>query len=1429
MANPLTSTTNERYLENWLATGPDSSMEALAVKPASEMEYLLTDMPSYKQLKLAVDTRNSVDDAIGEHPLAYLYYRSKDTAVIHKFFVPEFLYMLKSCHFDNKLIRTVHDNTWVGQVEKLPAPKLDIAIIDKFRKSHQAAKPLKLMPHQQQFIEEYPEKKLHNFLRGHILSFDQGLGKTITAIALMLALQKDYVFIVAPKNTLVETWKNQLQQFFGVLSEQITMVGDSLDGPIYQGQWFIFNHESMDKISTIIKNHEPNFRNAKIGLVCDESHKLLRMSADRTKNAITLSQQLAAITSTDDLDLLMMSGTPIKCCGDELIPMLIMLDPLFDERARKIFRQMIGNKHHAHPMLHRRLDRLMTRVLKSDLSDNELPPKLEHDLFIPLPDGNRYCNEAVIATLTAYERERWAYHRDRMPEYRKNVFDALNYLAQTAIGKTKEFQTYLERLAACANMEINILLGQKWIIDLKVYEDDVLIPAMPQQYRQPFLDSRAAVKYLSLKIKGEVLGYLLSAFIIPLATDLARSEAWLELIESSQKKTIVFSSYNEPLTVAADNCKRHGYKPVTIYTDTASQLTQLLEQFKTKPNLNPLCASLNMLSTGATLIVANTIIFLNLPWRSVDYAQATDRIHRIGQDADCHIYRLHLDTGNVPNISTRLTDIMEWSNDRFNEIVEGSLTPKEKQSLANEFTGMGAIATSWKVPLDALSTVGTIQRLFSLEAYQTTPDAVCGKVASLPLIPEGYWGEQVAFKDDIDAKLEPGDVLLLVPRMGRMLGNGLKQYREGLSEGRLFSGLAIVAERPDTVYHYTVADRKMRPEATRLKTLMDNCFAIVNLRHIWLKKKLNLKDRKLIGLKLAHYYHRLVTRPRTQTREFIQELHADAIGDNVYLKDLVHAQKYAEIPRPMQLKYHAKFRFEELLDSPYFSTKSVWVNRLDSTTPALLRQAGCNCKHWSVEQLSPSQEWLLATDAQCQELLVSAKPLTRKQLLAQIQEGDILLPRRRMELANNVNKIYTNVQALVTGVNFSSCKMYSQQEVIGYGITTASTDLAAIKLEQFCDDFSDAVLLRHRTATPQQKRQVTKLLRQILDMDRRYGFGEVFWSVLHKLFGGFNTKHDYVEILKGMVQDLHNGKQLNYHMFCSSIVAILYDMVGAPLKLVQGVLPYRALPSDVLKASALEVVGIYHNPVAAENQDKPKAALGLEAFTGERIVGSMEAAVSSKRKAICKRIYEVCDLADPSGFNSQYYHQLLDKMTDKQFAEWMQLIKEGKWQIHLVAPNMTKHILTNANLVKCADKMGLKLMHRLWMTDKATGEQYLTDNEYLVLRIPIRRQQQFLDEKRSIATTERQVDSLTGQVTGDSKAASFTNPEIQVLMARGLTKTLEEFINVRGGNIGNYGEFKRSLEENGSVTLNQMDPSSRTRSAVMAGVLLTAMCLDNNF
>ncbi len=44
------------------------------------------------------------------------------------------------------------------------------------------------------------EKQKYN-LRGLILAFEQGLGKTMTSLALMESLGKDCIIIVAPKST----------------------------------------------------------------------------------------------------------------------------------------------------------------------------------------------------------------------------------------------------------------------------------------------------------------------------------------------------------------------------------------------------------------------------------------------------------------------------------------------------------------------------------------------------------------------------------------------------------------------------------------------------------------------------------------------------------------------------------------------------------------------------------------------------------------------------------------------------------------------------------------------------------------------------------------------------------------------------------------------------------------------------------------------------------------------------------------------------------------------------------------------------------------------------------------------------------------------------------------------------------------------------
>jgi hypothetical protein len=184
-------------------------------------------------------------------------------------------------------------------------------------------------------------------------------------------------------------------------------------------------------------------------------------------------------------------------------------------------------------------------------------------------------------------------------------------------------------------------------------------------------------------------------------------------------------------------------------------------------------------------------------------------------------------------------------------------------------------------------------------------------------------------------------------------------------------------------------------------------------------------------------------------------------------------------------------------------------------------------------------------------------------------------------------------------------------------------------------------------------------------------------------------------------------------------------------------------------------------------------------------------------------------------------------MTDSEFDLFMKQIRDNKAKLYVTLPNMLPTI-TTAELVQLAEDLDVKIFHKLWIKDPTTGKHMLTNEAHMVLKLPIRRQQQFLDKKMSVPDSDRKIDQLTGQVTSDDKSSALSNPEIQILYSRGLETTLMELIKVRGGDINAYGEFKRQMEETGEGELNMIDLNSRTRSAVIAGVYMTGMHIGNN-
>lgn len=222
--------------------------------------------------------------------------------------------------------------------------------------------------------------------------------------------------------------------------------------------------------------------------------------------------------------------------------------------------------------------------------------------------------------------------------------------------------------------------------------------------------------------------------------------------------------------------------------------------------------------------------------------------------------------------------------------------------------------------------------------------------------------------------------------------------------------------------------------------------------------------------------------------------------------------------------------------------------------------------------------------------------------------------------------------------------------------------------------------------------------------------------------------------------------------------------------------------------------------------------------------------MAGNRQAAEKVLLKLIDDMDPKGVNGKIYREeLLPSMADKQFDKWMDDIESGKQFLPLYYPNMTKSGITTKNNIAVAEKWGIKLFQRIYVTDNKTGQRVLTPKEIPVLHFPVRRLAQTLEKKMATAEDNIHLDELTDQVTGVSKASAISNPEIIILEAMGFKDMLLEFMKYRGGDQKGYRLMERSIAETGKVTTEALDPYSGKNKAVLStSRFLTASHLGNN-
>lgn len=200
----------------------------------------------------------------------------------------------------------------------------------------------------------------------------------------------------------------------------------------------------------------------------------------------------------------------------------------------------------------------------------------------------------------------------------------------------------------------------------------------------------------------------------------------------------------------------------------------------------------------------------------------------------------------------------------------------------------------------------------------------------------------------------------------------------------------------------------------------------------------------------------------------------------------------------------------------------------------------------------------------------------------------------------------------------------------------------------------------------------------------------------------------------------------------------------------------------------------------------------------------------------------------PKSENADMYRKYLSGMNDKQFEAFIDRLESGEEILSIVTANLAKEKLQVQNLLDMGKALGHEFFERLWLTDPVTGTKYLTPKKYLVMDLVLRRQIQLLVKKMSVAKDSKHTDVLTAQATGVSRGSKLSFPELQILYAQGMEKSILEFIKFRGGDTQAFNAMNRSIIDTGGFRQDSVAHlNSKVKSTVTLGVIFDAMHLAN--
>ncbi len=534
---------------------------------------------------------------------------------------------------------------------------------DKLNKAN--LKNFKYQPlvYQHAYLDKFNKVTQQFLLRGMILDSIMGSGKTMTSLYVSECAERDIKLIVCPNNSLDSVWAKTISND---ILRPIKYWSIKSAVPYNGEEYILINFEGIRKAIDLVK--EIRSKGKTFSIVIDECHNFADPKTAQSLNLI----ELCAVTESDII--VPQSGTTFKAIGAEIVTIMRIIDPLFSDDVAKRFSRLYGaSATEALELLKNRMGFITHKVTKEDVGLGE---PIINNFDVNSPNAGLYTLAVVTKEMRDFVEERIKYYASREKSDTANYFRCLKEYEKTLRGQKdiQGYQLYRKDVDIIRKMDARNCPDQ--MIAANAYEKRNIIPRLNGELKTTFIEARTIYKYVKLKINGECLGRILANKRKECATEIAKYIPYQTFIESTTKKTLVYTVYIDTLKAVKETLDRLNYQTLAVYGETNKNLNSIINTFEKDPAVNPLIATYKSLSTAVPMTMADVMIMVDTPFRDYIFQQTIARINRLGTTTQTYVYIAKLNTGNEPNLSTRTIDILKWSQQQI-EAITGVKSPFE--------------------------------------------------------------------------------------------------------------------------------------------------------------------------------------------------------------------------------------------------------------------------------------------------------------------------------------------------------------------------------------------------------------------------------------------------------------------------------------------------------------------------------------------------------------------------------------------------------------------------------------------------------------------------------------------------------------------------------------------------------------------------------